>query len=133
MNMFMRLKEWIVGVIAQQFPRKVLLLAMIGVLISGCSTTGGIYSSSDPKNNEFSVGKTVLSVLAAVAVVAVARGGGGGGYPSGAAEDSDWAWDQFNNEYRQLVWACRGKQTGQFAESSRCQYKPVNDYTWPSK
>ena len=117
--------------------RRLIIFALISALVVGCSTTGGIYSKDDPNNSEFSAGNTILSVLAAVAVAAVARGGGGGGggnsYSNAAAVDSEWAWDQFYNEHYQLVWACRGIQTGQFADQWRCQYKSMNDLTWPSK
>ena len=105
--------------------------------LTGCSTTGGIYNSSDSANSEFSVGRTLLGVLGAAAAVAAARevgkAGGGGYSPATTTVDYDWAWDQFRNEYGQLVWACRGKQTGQFALNERCQFKPANDFTWPEK
>ena len=39
--------------------------------------------------------------------------------------DIDWAWD--------LVWHCRGIQTGQFAEHTKCAGKSKNDDRWPSK
>lgn len=46
--------------------------------------------------------------------------------------DIDWAWDEFYNN-GQLVWACRGKQTGEFANDYACAGKPKNDFTWPQK
>lgn len=46
--------------------------------------------------------------------------------------DFDWAWDQFYHQ-GQLVWVCRGAQSGQFAQVERCAYKPQNDYRWPGK
>lgn len=49
------------------------------------------------------------------------------------SQDYDWAWDEFYNEYRQLVWACRGKQTGQFAPEEKCMFKMRIDNTWPEK
>ncbi|WP_431103934.1 hypothetical protein [Roseateles noduli] len=92
--------------------------------------------------------KIALGVIAALTVVAVAavassRNGGGGGAtyaqpnytrPSVqpyAMTDYSWEWDQFFNERRQLVWACRGEQTGQFAESARCAGKIQLDLRWP--
>ena len=39
--------------------------------------------------------------------------------------DIDWAWD--------LVWHCRGIQTGQFAEHTKCAGKSKNDDRWPNK
>jgi len=72
-------------------------------------------------------------IIGAIAVAAAARGGGGGGTGSSyAATDYDWDWDMFYNEYRQLVWACRGVQSGQFADQSRCAYKVKADTRWPS-
>ena len=47
--------------------------------------------------------------------------------------DRDWDWDQFYHSTGSLVWACRGIQTGQFAEQTRCAGKPKNDYRWPNK
>ncbi|WP_431286336.1 hypothetical protein [Roseateles chitinivorans] len=90
--------------------------------------------------------KIALGVLAALTVVAVAaassRGGGGGGtyiqpdYGRSYAQpytttDYSWQWDQFLNDKGLLVWACRGEQTGQFADSSRCAGKAQIDWKWP--
>lgn len=47
------------------------------------------------------------------------------------SQDHEWAWDQFYAQNYQLVWACRGIQTGQFAEESRCAYKTKFDSRWP--
>ena len=121
--------------------KRILSLGLVVALTMGCSTKGGVYKDGDSENGEFSIGRTSLGTLAVVGAVAaaaaVSKGGGGGGsnYSQAAAstEDYDWAWDQFYNEYRQLVWACRGIQSGQFALQERCQYKPVNDFTWPQK
>lgn len=78
---------------------------------------------------------TAAKVLVGVAIAALAyavvrRGGGGGGVP--AQGDYSYSWDLFYNEYRQLVWACRGEQTGQFADQTNCQFKAKNDLRWPS-
>jgi hypothetical protein len=116
----------------KKFP---LLLAAC-IVFSGCSTTGGVYNSNDEKNKEFSVGNTLLTILGVAATAALAASGGGGGYGGNSyyeQTDYDWAWDQYYNQYRQLVWSCRGMQTGQFAYLSKCQYKTQNDFTWPSK
>jgi hypothetical protein len=114
-----------------------ILTLLTCVVLAGCSTTGGIYDSKDEKNNQFSVGNTLLTILGVAAAAAIAAGGGSGGGGTGgnsfAPTDYDWAWDQYYNQYRQLVWSCRGKQTGQFAELSKCQYKVQNDLTWPAK
>lgn len=75
-----------------------------------------------------------VAVLGVIAIAAVARngGGGGGGY-NGSASDSSWEWDEFYNAQYQLVWACRGVQTGQFSEQYHCQGKSQSDWKWPSK
>ncbi len=68
-------------------------------------------------------------------------GGGSGCYDVSINEalnklpkhDTDWAWDQFHHSTGSLVWACRGIQTGQFAEHTRCAGKSKNDNRWPNK
>lgn len=47
--------------------------------------------------------------------------------------DYEWDWDQYYDDRWQLVWACRGVQTGQFVEPSRCVGKVQLDWRWPSK
>lgn len=66
------------------------------------------------------------------ALIAIARrnGGGGGG---NAYRDTDWDWDEFYDGSHRLVWACRGVQTGQFADSYHCAGKPQTDERWPGK
>lgn len=79
------------------------------------------------------VGKVVaaVAVIGLVALAASAGGGGRSAAPAARAHDYDWEWDQFYNEFNQLVWACRGRQTGQFAYPERCQFKVKADLTWP--
>lgn len=80
-------------------------------------------------------------ILLGAAVIAAARhGGAGGGAAVGGGAgyattvyDYDWEWDQFYNQSRSLVWACRGVQTGQFAEQQHCSGKLMNDWKWPAK
>jgi hypothetical protein len=74
-------------------------------------------------------------VLVAAVVVAAASEGGGAGAPASYPQtvDYDWDWDQFYNEYGVLVWRCRGIQTGQFAEGSKCTYDAMTDSRWPGK
>lgn len=83
----------------------------------------------DERHNAIAIG----AILGAALIAISQSGGGGSGSAPSYATDYDYAWDQFRNEYGQLVWACRGKQTGQFAYKEKCQYKSVNDYTWPTK
>lgn len=45
--------------------------------------------------------------------------------------DVAWAWDRFLDQYGSHRWACRGKNTGKFAETSRCNREPKNDTVWP--
>lgn len=73
--------------------------------------------------------------LAGLALLGAAAAGGSRGLGALGqgmqGTDYDWAWDQFRNDYGQLVWGCRGVQTGQFADLSRCSAKPRADYMWP--
>ncbi len=68
------------------------------------------------------------ATVAAGAALAASAGSsyGGGYYPSYGAE-----WDQFYNEYYQLIWRCRARSTGRFVDNSYCSGKPMIDTTWP--
>jgi hypothetical protein len=109
-----------------------LATALIVSVSLGCSTSGGIYSENDSEHGEFSFLRTILTGAALLGVAAAISkgGGGGGGYQP---EDYEWDWDQFYNQYRTLVWACRGIQTGQFAEPYRCSGRYQTDSRWPDK
>jgi hypothetical protein len=102
--------------------------AVVGTLICsllvGCSTTGGMYSSSDPQNSEFSAGRTALTILGILGAAAVARKGGGGG---GDYSASGYAWDYQPGNGQ---WVCRNKTTGQYAYAYNCAGVPQVDY-WP--
>lgn len=81
-----------------------------------------------------------LAVIAIVGVAAAAANNSAGGYASSSTSsaysptsDYDWAWDQFYGASYELVWACRGIQTGKFADFYRCQYDPRIDNRWPGK
>jgi uncharacterized membrane protein len=47
--------------------------------------------------------------------------------------DKAWDWDEFYDQRGQLVWACRGVQTGRFSDEAKCEYKFKNDRRWPDK
>lgn len=78
-----------------------------------------------------------VGALAVAAALVAGSKKGGGSVPAQSYAptpvDYSWQWDQFYNAYRQLVWACRGEQTGQFAELSKCAGKAQLDWKWPSK
>jgi hypothetical protein len=74
-------------------------------------------------------GKIALGLLIVGVAVAAAQSGGGGGYS--APTDYDWRWDGFRNSYGTLEWACRGVQTGQFADAYHCAGQLKVDTTWP--
>lgn len=87
---------------------------------------------------ETAAGALVFGAL--IALVAVAAKGGGA--PSNAnaynttsrrapATDTDWDWDQFYDANGELVWRCRGVQTGQFAIDAECINKVQLDLRWP--
>lgn len=69
----------------------------------------------------------VIGTATAVGIASAngARFGGGGGGVYGVA------WDQFYGQYGTLVWACRERATGQFADQYRCQGMAMNDMEWP--
>jgi hypothetical protein len=50
-----------------------------------------------------------------------------------AVTDYEWDWDEFYDQYGNLVWMCRGVQTAQFVELSRCSDKYQTDTRWPNK
>lgn len=86
------------------------------------------------KGND-AVAAAVVIIGVAAAVAAVAAGSRGGGYSNSYAPTSDheWDWDQFYTQSYQLVWACRGVQTGEFADAWRCNGKAKTDFRWPGK
>lgn len=48
-------------------------------------------------------------------------------------KDAAWAWDQFTNpSIYNRRWACRGRQTGRFADDFRCIGQLKVDDTWPN-
>lgn len=93
---------------------------MILVLLTACST---------PEQKENWKKAAAVAAIGLVVLAAASGGGVGGGYKP-AAVDYDWDWDMFINNGR-YQWACRGLQTGQFAEQSRCAYKIQVD-RWPN-
>jgi len=80
------------------------------------------------KNLAVEVGAVTVVVLGVVAAALAASGGGGG---SGGITDTSWAWDEFRAQNGAMLWACRGRQTGQFADQWRCSGLPMNDWAWP--
>ena len=46
-------------------------------------------------------------------------------------EDRYWYWDQFNDQYGNTIWRCRGSQTGRFAENEKCAGQTKDDERWP--
>jgi hypothetical protein len=85
--------------------------------------------------SESNAAAVVGVIAAAVLVAAVAEGGGSSGSSNTTASSSDydWDWDQFYNEYGTLIWRCRGIQTGQFAEDTKCVSDLKTDLRWRSK
>lgn len=67
---------------------------------------------------------------AAVAIGAAAQNGYGGSGYSGY-DSYGVAWDQFYNQYYQLIWRCRSRSNGQFVDDYYCAGKPKTDFTWP--
>jgi hypothetical protein len=91
---------------------------------------------------EKNVAAGIIAGIAVVAVAAAARSNGGPYAGVGAdyspayeapVRDWQWEWDEYYNKSYQLVWSCRGVQTGQFTELSYCGTKLRADTTWPAK
>lgn len=70
-----------------------------------------------------------IGLLVVVAAALANSGGGGNYYPS----QSGYAWDQFYDSNQNLVWRCRNKANGRFADSSSCASAYKLDTTWPAK
>jgi hypothetical protein len=102
--------------------RKAILAILVGSLAAGCSTTGGMYSKEDAQNNEFSAGRTALTILGIIGAAAMARRGGGSGY-----SEEGYAWDY---QPGNAQWVCRSKANGQYAYAYNCAGVPKVDY-WP--
>lgn len=107
---------------------------LIVALLSGCASSAHDRRMRDSGDDDSGTLRNIGIGLALVAVGAAAYYGAkrGGGGQANAVTDYDWDWDQFYHQ-GSLTWACRGVQTGQFAESSHCAYKPQNDLRWPGK
>ena len=93
-----------------------------------CTSIGGCATNTAGEN--IAIG---LGVLLGAAVVAKAAKHGAFGNGGQSANDWDWDWDEFYNQNHQLVWACRGVQTGRFADQYHCNGKPQTDLRWPNK
>ncbi len=83
----------------------------------------------DQENAKIAAGIIVAAAVVGVAAACANNGGCGGG--GGYSNATDW--DQFYNQYGQLVWACREIYTGRFTYESNCYGQPMNDLRWPSK
>lgn len=92
-------------------------------LLVGCSTAGGIYKSGDTEHGEFSVGRTILTVIGVAAGVAAARNSGGGG----GFADGGYAWDY---QPGSAQWVCRDRSNGQYAYQNNCAGLAKFD-SWP--
>jgi hypothetical protein len=116
---------------------KIIIGLLIASLVSGCATSAADRRMNESGDNDHETLKKVGVGLALLAVGAAAyygakSHGGGAGYAA-PAQDIDWDWDEFYGPDGQLVWACRGIQTAQFAEQWRCAGKLQTDYRWPGK
>ena len=78
------------------------------------------------------VALAIAGGVAAGATAAAASQGVGRASPR-PIRDWQWDWDQFYNRNRQLVWACRGVQTGAFAALGKCRHLAKNDLRWPGR
>jgi hypothetical protein len=115
---------------------KRIAVLLILALLTGCATSAHDRRMRDSGDDD---GETLKKVGIGLAVLAIAGAayygakGNAGATARMPVTDYDWDWDQFYNQYGQLVWACRGVQTAQFAELSHCAYKVQTDLRWPGK
>ena len=72
-------------------------------------------------------------VGAALMAIGTAIGNGANTQSQYLPSDYDWDWDAFYDGYGNLLWRCRGIQSGQFANNSNCQYDYLDDDRWPNK
>lgn len=79
-------------------------------------------------DNDVATAIAIGGAAAAAGAMAANNGYGGGGY---YPQNYGVAWDQFYNQYYQLIWRCRDRATGRFVYDSHCSSKPMNDFTWP--
>lgn len=98
------------------------ILLLVVSLITGCSSSGGIYKKDDPAHGEFSPGRTLLGIIAVAGAVALAKEKGGGGYTN-----QGYAWDYQPNNGQ---WVCRNKANGQYAYKESCDGILMVDH-WP--
>lgn len=97
------------------------------------TTRGYDLQSCKEKIKKQNIVAATVAIASVLAIAASSRSNSGGYAPAPATQDYEWDWDQYYNEYRQLVWACRGVQSGQFSPLEKCQFKFKTDYRWPSK
>jgi len=94
-----------------------------------------INDASGPDTQATASTAEVVGAVAALAILAAiaARGGGGAQVSQriGQVSDYQWDWDAFNDQYGRLTWACRGVQSGEFADLWRCNSKIQSDNRWP--
>jgi hypothetical protein len=95
-----------------------------------CATSGGIVGYSGSVASSIPWDKVIIGAVVIATAVAVYKAGGAQGY-SGAGADYSWDWDAFVDANGRPTWACRGIQTGRFADSYRCAGRLQVDTTWP--
>ncbi|WP_320249093.1 hypothetical protein [Mesorhizobium vachelliae] len=83
------------------------------------------------QNQAIAAGVAIAAVGAAVAVCSKNNCGGGGYARPNYYQGADW--DEFYNQYGQLVWVCRDIATGQFVDYVNCYGKAQTDWRWPAK
>lgn len=114
--------------------KKIIAVALVAS-ISGCATSAHDRRMADA-DGDSDAGKYAAVGLGLLAIGALAyaaghSGGTGAGYAPAQPVDYDWAWDLQRGSYGGTVWVCRGRQSGQYADQSRCVYKYQSDNTWP--
>lgn len=83
------------------------------------------------QNQAIAAGVAIAAVGAAIAVCSNNNCAGGGYVRPNYHQGADW--DEFYNQYGQLVWACRDISSGQFVDYGNCYGKAQTDWRWPAK
>ena len=105
---------------------KFMFLVVSLLLITGCSTSGDVYSGKD--GEKFDAGKTIGLAIGAALLYEVSKGGGGSGsgysssYRGTSLDDDDWDYLPGSSQYR-----CRSISSGEFVYDSECYDDAVED------
>ena len=113
--------------------KNIFKLSIIFIFCFPCTKNYEIYDSKKHKESDRSSANTLLAIAgtaAAISYLSRQNYGGGGYQPKSSSfrTDYDYDWDYLPGSGK---WACRGIQTGKFAETENCQFDLMDDDRWP--